>query len=112
MADGKNGNGNGDRDAKGKFAPGHAAYRNGGKPRAIEKEYEAEYLAALRKTLKMDDWMQIVAKQVQRAIGGNIEAAKWLASYAIGQPRQSIDIDAETFTKMDIYTEAVRKTLE
>ena len=106
------------RTANGKFAPGHSGNPAGsvkvvsGRPRAVEKERELEYLGLLRKTLTPEDWMIIVGKQVETAKKGHLDAAKWLASYAIGQPRQAVDLEVDALAKHDKYTEAVRQMLE
>ena len=39
----------------------------------MEREHEEEYLGALRETLSRDDWMLIVAKQVESALRGHLD---------------------------------------
>jgi len=103
----------------GKFAPGNKLALGhkgaGGRPRKeleiARDDLEVEYLAILRDHVAPEAWAGIIDKQVQRAQSGHLEAAKFLASYLIGQPRQSVEVKAQlTIDAVEIFAE-MRKTL-
>jgi hypothetical protein len=70
-----------DRDADGRFLPGHPGM--GGRPR---RAVEADYLAALSEAVPMRRWTKIVKRAVADAEQGDAKAREWLGSHLIGKP--------------------------
>jgi hypothetical protein len=70
-----------DRDANGRFLPGHPG--GPGRPR---RAIEADYLAALSDAVPMEEWRRIVGTAIDQAIAGDAKAREWVASYLMGKP--------------------------
>jgi len=104
------------RDEQGHFVKGNklSAGNRGG--RRARRETEAEYATVLRANVSMVDFAAIVRSQVEDALhcidaSDRLAAAKFLVAYLIGQPRQSIEIEAQlTIDAVEIFAE-MRKTL-
>lgn len=71
------------------WKPGQSGNPAGRPPRARE----AAYLAIIREEAGLAQWRDIVRAQVDAAKGGDLDAAKWIADYAIGKPKQAISIE-------------------
>ena len=88
-----------ERDAHGRFKKGSTGNPNGRPPRATEEEY----LCAFNETLTVDDWVRIVRKAITQARGGDRDARRFLADYALGKPEQRMrlrgDKDAPVMLK-------------
>src|SRR5215472_13738399 len=70
-----------DRDANGRFLPGHPGM--GGRPR---RAVEADYLAALSEAVPVEKWREIVETAIDQAVAGDAKAREWVGSYLIGKP--------------------------
>jgi hypothetical protein len=70
-----------DRDANGRFLPGHPGI--GGRPR---RAVEADYLAALSGAVGLEKWQEICATAVNQAVAGDAKAREWIGSYLAGKP--------------------------
>jgi hypothetical protein len=89
---------NSDRDAAGRFVPGHAG--GPGRPR---RAVEADYLAALSEAVPMETWKRIVARAVEDAEQGNAKARAWLTAYLVGKPAgdRLLELAAREMAKYD-----------
>lgn len=105
MSNGKQENG---RDANGRFLPGGPA--GPGRP---PRQTERAYLEALSEACPLDKWVQIVARAVEDAIGGDDKARGWLASYLIGRPiALQVDVtDAQGFNLLGLSNEGATELL-
>jgi hypothetical protein len=72
-----------DRDANGRFIPGHA--KTGGR---APREREERYREIMLTTVSFGDWQRIVEKARDQALKGDAVARKFLADYFIGPPVQ------------------------
>ena len=50
---------------------------------------EGDYMAALRDTVTLEDWRDVVAGALQLAKGGDAQARAWLAQYLMGKASAS-----------------------
>ena len=69
------------RDSKGRFLPGHSVRSPGRPPREAEKQF----LAAFERGCSPAKLEQVVSKMVERAISGDVAAARLLIQTAIPQ---------------------------
>lgn len=67
------------RQSNGRFAPG-----NPGGPGRPRREFERQYLAALRDCVPLSEWRKVVAKALKQAKQGNARARDWLGKYLVG----------------------------
>lgn len=77
-----------DRDAQGRFLPGHAPTPGGGRP---PRATEAAYLQAFREEVPIEKWRELLRMAVADALGDNWKARdaarRWLAEYCIPRTR-------------------------
>lgn len=83
-----------DRDARGRFVPGCTVGRTappgpGRPPRAKEEQL----LGVLREVVTEQRLVAMVQALVERATAGDVQAARLLLSYLIGQPAQQVQLD-------------------
>lgn len=86
------------RDANGRFVKGHSGNPKGGSA----KKWSASYLAAFNKTLTIADWKKIVKQAIAQAIEGDKDARRFLADYALGKPKQSLELSGESGGPLEI----------
>jgi hypothetical protein len=78
----------------GLFAPGNQiAKGNRGSPGRPPRSTEEKYRRALSSCLKLSDWKAIISKAIEQAKGGDKDARRFLASYAIGNPTEHINTE-------------------
>jgi hypothetical protein len=70
-----------DRDANGRFLPGHPGM--GGRPR---RAIEVDYVATLSEAVPLAKWRAIVERAVEQAVSGDAKAREWLGSHLLGEP--------------------------
>jgi len=88
------------RDAKGRFAPGNP----GGPGNPFARQVAALRQALLNSVTPAD--LQAVAKAlIQRAVEGNVQAAKLLLSYTIGKPQPAPEPDRMDADEWNVYQE-------
>jgi hypothetical protein len=96
------------RDASGQFAKGGP----GGPGRPANPF--ARQLAALRRTLvsAFDEakFRALVDKVVEKALAGDLTAAKLVFQYVVGRPAAAADPDAIDFDELQLYRRAVEST--
>lgn len=99
----------GDRDANGRFLPGHAPTNKGrGGRKRVPRELG--YLKAMYSVVDKEAWKQIVTQAVKDAEGTGPAAAaarRWLANYLIGRPveRQIIQVGAMDARERELLSE-------
>jgi hypothetical protein len=72
---------------------------------------EAQAIAVLRRCVSPEDLAEIVSRQVQRAKGGNLEAAKFVVSYLIGRPREFVELSSDEDSPLGKLLTRIEKTL-
>ena len=78
------------RDKAGRFTKGHPGNPNAtGRPK---RKTEDEYLLALQKCVKPEDWKAICQRAVIDAKKGDRSARQWLSDYLLGKPQQFVDV--------------------
>ena len=75
------------RDKNGRFVKGW----NGG-PGRPKRTTEERYIAAMVRTVRMDDWEKIVLTGIARAKAGDLGWAKFIADYLVGKPLQRTEV--------------------
>ena len=80
-----------ERDANGRFVKGHTGNPNGRPRRATEEEY----LCAFNETMTVEDWVRIIRKAITQAKGGDRDARRFLADYALGKPKQRVALTGD-----------------
>jgi hypothetical protein len=80
------------RDELGRFVKGHSL---GGRP---EKAREEKYLERFQKAVTLADFERVVKTVVKAAQDGDVQAAKLLLSYAIGNPTQLVEATVDQRT--------------
>lgn len=78
------------RDANGRFLPGHTPSNNGKGGRKSRKK-EEQYLARMVKVVTLKDWEEITLTAIARAKAGDSTARKWLSDYLLGPPPQRLE---------------------
>src|SRR5438067_7092946 len=71
-----------DRDQQGRFVAGHANV-SPGRPK---RSSEIAYLAAVTEACPLETWTQVCRALVERALGGDVAAATFLANRLLGKP--------------------------
>jgi hypothetical protein len=59
-----------------------------------------------------DDWLQVVNKAVEQAIGGDRHARKWLGDYLMGTPVRRVEADIEVKTGQGFSDEMRASAIE
>lgn len=84
------------RDAHGRFARGNPG--GPGNPRLAEVH---RLRTAMLEAVTEQDLVQIIRAMVDKAVAGDVVAAREVLDRCLGKPKQSLDIEAETTTRAD-----------
>jgi hypothetical protein len=86
----------GDRDIRGRFQKGHQLTPNAGRPQNEKYlETRAAVMGILQDEITLDDWRDIVKKQVAQAKNGHWRSVRFLADYVLGAPPEAAPRDTE-----------------
>ena len=90
-----------DRDAKGRYVKG-----NGGGPGNPFARRVAELRQVFYDCVTAADLEAIVVKVVEKALAGDLAAAKLLLQYLVGKPAAAVDPDTLDLHELDLYRQA------
>jgi len=101
----------GDRDSTGKFTKGHKPL-NKGKGGRLPRAVEEKYRRAFSSTVKVSDFKHIILTALSRAKAGDLGMVRLFFEYALGKPKQPVEIEGQLFRLPDVIEIHVKQTVE
>ncbi len=93
-----------DQDERGRFATGNRLGKGNPMARAMQR-----HRTALAEAASAEDIRRVWKALVEKAVGGDVAAARTVLEFACGKPSQAVHLDVKTDARPYVYIERSAK---